>query len=183
MKKRASSMGNDVKIATSAYKSYQQAQKLNETMAKAAIEQEKKAKSNVADEQKMPNMKDIEDSIPVFLELAWAINVKDISKTIKHACHKLFSDATVEITDRVKRAEAVHIIGEEFFNIGKSAIVKDTDFDEIKTRAEVAVMTTMAKAQGQEVHEDDAEDLVRQHKQMQEAQRQQTKEQQEENSA
>lgn len=171
-------MGNDAKIATSAYKSYQQAQKLNETMAKTAIDQEKKqATAEATQQQKMPDMKDIEDSIPVFLELAWAINVKDITKTIKHACDKLFSDANVDVVERLKRAEAVHILGVEFFTVGKNAIVEDTDVDDIKTRAEVAVMTTMAKAQGQEVHENDAEDLVRQHKQMQEAQKQ-AKEQQ-----
>jgi hypothetical protein len=36
----------------------------------------------------------------------------------------------------------------------------------VKARAEVAVMTTMAKAQGQEVDTKDTEDLIRQAKNM-----------------
>jgi len=42
--------------------------------------------------------------------------------------------------------------------------VKDTA--DIKARAEVAVMTTMAKAQGQEVSEDDTEEMIKQAKNM-----------------
>jgi predicted ATP-grasp superfamily ATP-dependent carboligase len=40
------------------------------------------------------------------------------------------------------------------------------DMDDVKARAEVAVMTTMAKAQGQEVDTKDTEDLIRQAKNM-----------------
>ena len=40
------------------------------------------------------------------------------------------------------------------------------DAADIKARAEVAVMTTMAKAQGQEVSEDDTEELIKQAKNM-----------------
>ena len=56
--------------------------------------------------------------------------------------------------------------------IGKlvGATKKDEDIamsmEDIKARAEVAVMTTMAKAQGQEVSEDDTEELIRQHAKM-----------------
>lgn len=171
MKKGASSIGNDIKLATSAFRSYQEAQKLSKTMAEDSIENEDSAthesKENSDEKSKKKiEMKDVESSIPIFLELAWAINVKDINKTLKFACHKLFSDSSVEIIVRIKRAEAVYIIGEEFFSVGKNADPQQHNFEDIKTRAEVAVMTTMAKAQGQEVHENDAEDLVRQHKHM-----------------
>ena len=37
---------------------------------------------------------------------------------------------------------------------------------DLKARAEVAVMTTMAKAQGQEVNEGDAEEMIRRNKEM-----------------
>ena len=56
--------------------------------------------------------------------------------------------------------------------IGKlvGATKKDEDIamsmEDIKARAEVAVMTTMAKAQGQEVSEDDTEELIRRHAKM-----------------
>merc|ERR1712038_157383 len=93
-----------------------------------------------------------------------------IRSTLKNACKKVFSDASATMDQRLKRAEAVRIIGREFMAIGK--VVGKTKKDEavtmesIKARAEVAVMTTMAKAQGQEVSEDDTEELIRQHKQM-----------------
>jgi hypothetical protein len=88
---------------------------------------------------------------------------------LKSACKKLFSDAEVPLETRIRRAEAVRLLGSEFYTIGKECggekyDVKDTT--DIKARAEVAVMTTMAKAQGQEVSEDDTEDLIRQAKDM-----------------
>lgn len=111
----------------------------------------------------------LEETIPALLELAWAINIRDISRTLKHACKKLFTDAEVPMATRIQRAEAIRIIGEEFFNIGKANggekySVKDAA--DIKARAEVAVMTTMAKAQGQEVSEDDTEEMIKQAKNM-----------------
>jgi hypothetical protein len=33
-----------------------------------------------------------EDSLPMFLELAWAINVRDITQTLNKVCYKLFRD-------------------------------------------------------------------------------------------
>lgn len=82
---------------------------------------------------------------------------------------KLFTDAEVPITTRIQRAEAIRLIGNEFYSIGKvrggeKYSVKDAA--DIKARAEVAVMTTMAKAQGQEVSEDDTEELIKQAKNM-----------------
>ncbi|KAL7456145.1 hypothetical protein ACHAWC_009495 [Mediolabrus comicus] len=111
----------------------------------------------------------LEETIPALLELAWAINIRDISRTLKSACKKLFSDAEVPLETRIRRAEAVRLLGSEFYTIGKECggekyDVKDTT--DIKARAEVAVMTTMAKAQGQEVSEDDTEDLIRRAKDM-----------------
>lgn len=186
MKKRANSIGTDYKLASSALKSYQHAQKINQSMTKAALEAEAEAgaeaeganenkvrgdaadvSSGNMDMKTMPGAKDIEDSIPVFLDLAWVVNVKDITKTLKNACTKLFSDAAVDVPTRVKRAEAVHILAKEFFNVGKKAGKNQEDsVEDIRARAEVAVMTTMAKAQGQEIREGDAEEMVKQAKEM-----------------
>jgi len=184
MKKRANAMGTDYKLATSALKSYQRAQKINETMTKAALEaeveaeakgtEESKARNNETDKEAgnmnmktMPGAKDIEESIPVFLDLAWAVNVKDISKSIKNACNKLFNDATVDVPTRLKRAHAVNILAKEFFDVGKKAGKnQEASVEDIRARAEVAVMTTMAKAQGQEIREGDAEEMVKQAKEM-----------------
>ena len=51
-------------------------------------------------------------------------------------------------------------------NISLSVKKKQETIREIKLRAEVAAMTTLAKAQGQEISEQDAEDLIRQQKLM-----------------
>jgi hypothetical protein len=110
----------------------------------------------------------LEDALPAILELAWAINARDISRTLKHVCKKLFTDASVPIEVRYKRAEAVRILGREFHEIGKAVAMtaEKQDTDDIRARAEIAVMATMARAQGQEVSEQDAEELYRQAKSM-----------------
>lgn len=125
--------------------------------------------SAMDEEQAKMAAQKLEETIPALLELAWAINIRDISRTLKNACKKLFTDAEVPMPTRIQRAEATRLIGEVFYNIGKSRggekySVKDTA--DIKTRAEVAMMTTMAKAQGQEVSEDDTEEMIKQAKNM-----------------
>jgi len=116
--------------------------------------------------QAMLAAKKLEDSLPAILEFAWAINTRDISRTLKRACHKLFTDAGVSADMRLKRANAVRILGVEFRNVGQMmGGSQDVETKEsIKARAEVAVMTTMAKAQGQEVSEDDTEEMIKQAK-------------------
>jgi hypothetical protein len=143
----------------------------------------------------------LEESLPIILELAWAINGKDIQRTLKHACKKLLTDAGVSIEDRYKRGEALIILGRSFSKIGKESTSNTTNVDigDVKARAEVAVMTTMAKvrlifctlhqsnflggvaltenntcilqAQGQEVSTDDTEELIRQTKMMAKAEK------------
>ena len=39
-------------------------------------------------------VKRLEESLPVILELAWVLNVRDIDKTLKGVCRKLFADAS-----------------------------------------------------------------------------------------
>jgi len=133
-----------------------------------------KVKEQIEMEQATIAAQKFEESLPVILEFAWAVNVKDISRTIKHACKKLFTDAAVDADQRVKRAEAVRIIGQEFLIIGKMTEPSKSDqvdAEQIKARANIAVMTTMAKAQGQEVNENDMEELIKQAKAMSAAQK------------
>jgi hypothetical protein len=146
---------------------------MEEKRANAGLEGDK---SKVGEEPSMDDEEQakvaaqkLEETIPALLELACAINIRDISRTLKNACKKLFTDAEVPMTTRIQRAEAIHIIGNEFYSIGKARggekyNVKDTA--DIKARAEVAVMATMAKAQGQEVSEDDTEEMIKQAKNM-----------------
>jgi len=121
-----------------------------------------KTKEQIESEQAMLAAQQLEDSLPTILELAWAVNNRDISRTIKRACKKLFSDAGVDSDKRLERANAIRIVGQAFRANAKEGTETDGhDKEDIKARAEVAVMTTMAKAQGQEVSEQDTEDLIK----------------------
>mmetsp|Transcript_19431 Transcript_19431/g.36737 ORF Transcript_19431/g.36737 Transcript_19431/m.36737 type:complete len:557 (+) Transcript_19431:180-1850(+) len=103
----------------------------------------------------------LNQSLPAFLKLAWTMNQRDIQQTVKLTCTKLFDDASVPIQDRFIRARAVRLLGQVFAKAGESAVpnarqvlFKSTS-QEIQEQLAVATMTTMAKAQGQEVsHED-----------------------------
>lgn len=129
----------------------------------------KMTKQEIDVEQATLAAKKLEENLPTILELAWAINTRDIKNTLKNALKKLFADANATMEERLQRAEAIKIIGKEFLEIGRLVGTSKDELntsDAIKARAEVAVMTTMAKAQGQEVSEKDTEDLIRQHKEM-----------------
>jgi hypothetical protein len=125
-------------------------------------------------EQAQETMDQLQESLPAFLELAWAINVRDISRTLKQVCHKLLRDASVTPETRLRRAEALRILGREFYAIGKASETtklasldgKGKDIEEIKMRAEVGAMMTLAKAQGQEISEKDAQFLIQQQRMM-----------------
>jgi len=109
----------------------------------------------------------MDDSLPTFLEFALAINKRDIQTTLKDVCKKLFDDASVPKELRFLRAEAVKILGSEFREVGaamdninnnKSAKMSAND---IKAQLNVAAMTTMAKAQGQTITEEDQKDMMK----------------------
>jgi hypothetical protein len=110
----------------------------------------------------------LDHSLPAFLEVAWALNKTDIKKTIAASCKKLFDSADVPKEMRIKRAEAVKILGRELLAAGKRAAASTPTTregaDSIKARVAVAATTMMAKAQGQEVNEEDHEELIREAK-------------------
>ena len=111
----------------------------------------------------------LDGSLPAFLGLAWAVNKRDIQSTLKIACQKVFNDASVPKPMRLQRAEAVKILGREFYMLGKQELVAQRSAnnfaaDDIKARVAVATMTTMAKAQGQDVTEEDQEQMIKQAK-------------------
>ncbi|KAL3921927.1 MAG: hypothetical protein SGILL_002486 [Bacillariaceae sp.] len=116
----------------------------------------------------------IDDSLPAFLEFAWAINKRDIQSTLTGVCKKLFNDASVPKELRIRRAEGVRILGKEFRVVGEKAakLNKSTmSADDIKAQVSVAAMATMAQAQGQEMTEEDRAEMIKQAKEeMQRAQ-------------
>lgn len=175
LKKRANSFNNNMKIigaGISAARIGRKAMREVESVQSKTkgLEGQEDAESSQMDAEAVKKATEkFEESLPAILELAWAINVRDISRTLKHVCKKLFVDAGVPMDVRMKRAEAVKILGREFYAIGKASSgtkVKHIDPQDIKARAEVAAMKTMAKAQGQELSEYDTEELIQQHKAM-----------------
>ena len=86
----------------------------------------------------------IEVSLPAILNLAWAINIQDITRTLGEACqgeacHKLFYDAAklLPLEERLKRAHGIKILGHEFHALGKMAAstnLKNIDFKDIRMR-------------------------------------------------
>jgi len=186
IQKRASNFNNNYRVLNagiSAIQAGSKAMKHVESIQKQAEEQSSLSGATTPgapgatpfdNAQAKETMKKLEDTLPTILELAWAINVRDITKTLKEVCHKLFNDASVDIEVRLKRAEAVKLLGREFHAIGTvSETMKDVtqngDYnEEIKLRAEIAAMTTLAKAQGQDISEEDAEYMIRQQRKMKE---------------
>ena len=181
IKKRATDINNGYRVLNagiSAVRAGSKAMKHVESIQKQAEEQSSlsggPATSPLEGTQAKETMKKLEDTLPTILELAWAINVRDITNTLKDVCHKLFNDASVDIDTRLKRAEAIKILGREFHAIGNACgNIKDVtdnkdNTEEIKLRAEIAAMTTLAKAQGQEISEEDAEYMIRQQRKMKE---------------
>ena len=179
--KRATNFNNNYRLLNagiSAVQAGSKAMKHVESIQKQAEEQSSLSGGTsgtpLDSAQAKETMKKLEDTLPTILELAWAINVRDITKTLKEVCHKLFNDASVDIDTRLRRAEAVKILGREFYAIGsmsetmKYVTKNENNTEEIKLRAEIAAMTTLAKAQGQEISEEDAEYMIRQQRRMKE---------------
>ena len=79
----------------------------------------------------------LSNTIPTVLDMAWAINYVDISNTLYGACNKLFHDADISSwEERLRRAEAVHILGSQFYLLGLEVTGGNTtlsgDVDDIK---------------------------------------------------
>ena len=192
-KKKSNQMSTNLHIASAGIKAmsagqkaYQEVEKVQQTMAKAkeGAGGEEAAASGTDENsagaapggmlemdaaQAALAQAKLEESLPAILELAWAVNCRDITRTLKVVCKKLFNDASLDIEGRHKRAQAVKILGSVFYNVGQSHGGDNPnlqDVEHMKARAEVAVMTTMAKAQGQEVDENDTEEMIQRAKHM-----------------
>mmetsp|Transcript_11319 Transcript_11319/g.24886 ORF Transcript_11319/g.24886 Transcript_11319/m.24886 type:complete len:642 (-) Transcript_11319:64-1989(-) len=92
----------------------------------------------------------LSQTIPTILDMAWTINYVDISNTLYGACNKLFHDADVSSwEERLRRAEAVHILGSQFYLVGLEVTGGNTtlagDADDIKAQANAAFMESLKK--------------------------------------
>ncbi|CAB9520117.1 protein DnaJ [Seminavis robusta] len=151
---------------------------------KAATDDDKKADDTIDPEAAEKLSETVDATLPAILNFTWAINKRDIQQTLREACPKVFQDASPDANPnaaqsvkqtQLQRAQAMEVLGREFYTVGKLAeqiAVKagkeggDFNAEDIKARVTVATMTTMAKAQGQEVTEADQEEMIQQAKQM-----------------
>lgn len=102
------------------------------------------------------------DSLPLWIEAAMAYNKRDITKTLKLVAKHLFSDCDVRKPERIERAKAVQILGEVFDSVGRTNKGGEKkDSKDMMARANVALHSTMAKSQGQEVDINQMEELIR----------------------
>ena len=107
-----------------------------------------------AKQQSEVSMTCLSNTIPLILEMAWAINYVDIATTLSGACNKLFYDARVSSKEeRLLRAQAVHVLGSQFYLVGLQKAGNATvlnSVDEIKDRASAAFAESMKRTNAQE---------------------------------
>lgn len=192
-------LGAGIRAATAGVRTMQEAEKLQKDMEDRAgggadgsigPDGTRTAGAEPSEEEQMKMAMDmqgsIDDSLPAFLEFAWAINKRDIQSTLRMVCKKLLDDASVPKDLRLRRAEAVRILGKEFRLVGTAAAKLNTSkmsADDIKAQLSVAAMATMAQAQGQEMTEEDRQEMIKQAKmEMQQMQQQQQQSHQQANS-
>jgi hypothetical protein len=153
-------LGAGIKAASAGSRAMAEAEQMQKKMEEGGEQLDPEAKAAEMAEA-------LDDTLPAVLDFTWAVNKKDIQSTLKGVCKKLFDDASVDKAGRLKRAEAIRIFGREFLTIGKltkkaKPSTGHFDAEDIKARVEVATRTTMAKAMGQELSEEDHEEAIRQ---------------------
>ena len=150
-------VGAGIKAASAGSRAMQNAEQMQKDMEEKGTLDEQEAAEQMASS--------MNDSLPVFLEFAWAINKKDIQSTLQKVCKKLFDDASVPKEIRLQRAQAVRLLGREFNRVGVAAAKLNKSkmtAEDIKAQLSVAAMTTMAHSQGQEITKEDQEELMKQ---------------------
>lgn len=104
----------------------------------------------------------LQGAIPSVLEMAWAMNYADITVALRGACDRLFHDAAAASGgERLRRAEAVRILGGEFYLVGIDAAggrgarpAADGDVDDIKARASAAFEESVRSGSGDRKNRD-----------------------------
>merc|ERR1711924_525627 len=76
----------------------------------AAVAPSEEAPSELAEKAKA---KQAEMMLAMF-EMMWRLSVVDIESTLRSACHKVLYDHSVDVSERLKRAQAMRIVGEVF---------------------------------------------------------------------
>lgn len=104
------------------------------TTDKEQARQEKKAKA----------LADVEQTLPVFLEVIWDLSEQDIEQTVAHVTKMLLYDVSVPWIIRIRRAAALQRMGRIFQDI---ATLQEGELDSKAAREKIesAFVTTMTK--------------------------------------
>ena len=87
---------------------------------------------------------DIQQMLPLILEMMWAYNEQDIASTIRGACLRMFIDSDVSNEERIKRANAIKLMGDEFVRLGNSVANAKTCGDEPAEANEIMARVKVA---------------------------------------
>ncbi|KAJ3078677.1 hypothetical protein HDU99_000438 [Rhizoclosmatium hyalinum] len=113
-------LSNQLKVMSSVVKSYGVASKAQKEMIKAEQAAKSAAESSEAGADAAGaataaiGMKQIEDNLGTIVETMWNITVLDVESTLRKVCFKVLKDSSVSKEDRVKRAEALLLMGQCF---------------------------------------------------------------------
>jgi len=69
----------------------------------------------------------LDGALPTFLETAWTSVVTDVDSTVKEVGRKLLKDKSVPWQIRVRRAQALEILGQIFLEVGESTLAEQGD--------------------------------------------------------
>ena len=97
---------------------------------------------------------EMNNSLPVFMETMVSASLVDVEVTLKQVCKKVLKDTGVDEFKRDRRARAMLLLG---LALVKAKGVNKAARGEVEPKSviEGTMMKTMAKAQGQEVDDDD----------------------------
>lgn len=114
--------------------------------------------SGLNDESAADMNKAMESSLPVFMQTMVAASLLDVEVTLRDVCKKVLGDHGVPLEQRVLRGHALKLLGRAFLKAKGASKAARGELD-AKHVLEGTMSKTMAKAQGQEVHDDDDQEL------------------------
>ncbi|CAD7955356.1 unnamed protein product [Amoebophrya sp. A120] len=122
--------------------------------SKPALTPEEEAKKKQQQERKKQERKaaaarEMEQSLPIFLEIIWEFSASDIESTVASVCKFFLYDVSVPWILRIRRAAALQRVGRIFQDIA-TMTDKELDSADAKSKLEQAFVTTITKEKGKE---------------------------------
>eukprot|EP00392_Amoebophrya_sp_AT5.2_P014195 g14337.t1 len=95
-------------------------------------------------EKRQAAVREMEQSLPIFLEIIWELSASDIESTVQNVCKLFLYDVSVPWILRIRRAAALQRVGRIFQDIATQS-GGELDSEKAKTTLEQAFVTTMTK--------------------------------------